>query len=253
MRILVVIEDAYRAGAFAECDLLPLSGLQHLVFCERQCALIHLEQSWKDNVLTLEGSNLHARTDEGAPRRERRGDLLVVRSLPLRSLRLGVVGRADVVEFHRKATHRASEGTAAPLPRAVSLPHLSGAWAPFPVEYKRGVPKANRCDEVQLCAQALCLEEMLTVRIDAGALFYGSIRRRHDVGFDRTLRQLTITAADRFHALMRDGVTPCAKRQAKCRRCSLLEICMPETVGSSRSASAWLANALLESESSSEE
>ena len=246
-------EDACRAGTFPECDLLPLSGLQHLMFCERQCALIHLERTWKDNALTLEGSHLHARTDQGAPQRERRGDLLVVRSLPLRSFRLGVIGRADVVEFHRKDTPHMSKGTRAPLAEVVSLPHLSGTWAPFPVEYKRGVPKANHCDEVQLCAQALCLEEMLTVHIDAGALFYGSIRRRHDVGFDRALRQQTITAAGRFHALMRDGVTPHAKKQAKCRSCSLLEICIPETVGSSRSASAWLANALLESEASSEE
>jgi CRISPR-associated exonuclease Cas4 len=138
---------------YVEDDLLPISALQHLLFCERQCALIHVEQVWAENRLTVEGRHLHERVDGGE--HETRGGLRTARALPIRSLRLGLAGRADVVEFH------ASEGAAGP-PRVV------------PVEYKRGRPKSHRADEVQLCAQALCLEEMLGVHVAAGALFYGT-------------------------------------------------------------------------------
>lgn len=207
--------------SFAEDDLLPLSALQHLVFCERQCALIHIEGVWAENARTLEGAHLHRKADAGP--RETRRDLRITRAVPLRSFRLGLIGKADVVEWHRG---------------------VDGAWRPFPVEYKRGRPKANRCDEVQVCAQALCLEEMLGVRIPAGALFYGLSRRRRDVPFDDGLRSLTEDAAARLHALVAARRTPPARREPKCDACSLLPLCMPEPPGGRRSAERWLRHAL---------
>lgn len=204
-------------AAFTEDDLLPLSALQHLVFCERQCALIHLEQVWVDNPLTVEGTNLHERVDSGAG--ESRGDLRIARGLPLRNFRLGLSGKADAVELHRPLQ---GETTGA------ALPGIPGRWRPYPVEYKRGKPKSHRADEVQLCAQALCLEEMLVTDVPAGALFYGQTRRRLDVFFDAGLRRLTEDAAARLHRLISDGITPPPVREPKCDRCSLLSVCMPD-------------------------
>jgi CRISPR-associated exonuclease Cas4 len=237
---------SFDASPFTEDDFLPLSALQHLVFCERQCALIHIEQVWRDNPLTLEGSHLHGRTDEGAPRRECRGDLVIVRALPLRSFRLGLSGRADVVEFHRAAKGSPAKAEAG-LAWSGPLAHLPGSWRPFPVEYKRGKPKADRCDEVQLCAQAMCLEEMLAVGVPAGALFYGAMQRRHEVQLDDGLRSETERAAARLRELIVSGVTPTVRRQPRCKRCSLLDVCMPGATGSRRSARAWLAEAMAHS------
>jgi CRISPR-associated exonuclease Cas4 len=217
---------------FTEDHLLPLSALQHLVFCERQCALIHLEQLWKDNAFTLEGSHLHGRVDGDAPHREVRGDLVILRGLALRSLELGLVGRADVVELHRAA----SAGDRSGRPVAVSVCGLRGLWTPFPVEYKRGKPKADSCDKVQLCAQALCLEEMMNVHVPEGALFYGRRQQRYPVELGDELRRETCDAARRLHELISAGVTPPATKEPKCRRCSLLPICMPEAMSRGRSA-----------------
>ncbi|HEY2290227.1 MAG TPA: CRISPR-associated protein Cas4 [Thermoanaerobaculia bacterium] len=208
---------------FAEDDFLPLSGLQHLLFCERQAALIHLERIWVDNPLTVEGTHLHERADGGES--ESRGDLRVVRGLPLRCARLGLTGKADVVELRRLGPGEEAAGA--------SLPGLSGLWRPFPVEYKRGRPKAHRADEAQLCAQALCLEEMLGVEIPAGALFYGQPRRRMEVELDRALRQLTEEAAARFHELVDRRITPKPVREPKCDQCSLLDVCLPAAPASS--------------------
>ena len=147
--------------SYTEDDLLPLSGLQHLLFCERQCALIHIEQVWAENLLTTEGRIMHEKVD--GPDRKSRGDIRIEYAMPLRSLRLGLIAKADVVEFHR------TEGN---------------NWLPFPVEYKHGRPKKDNIDKVQLCAQAMCLEEMLDAEIPEGAIFYGKTRRRQDVTFD---------------------------------------------------------------------
>jgi CRISPR-associated exonuclease Cas4 len=190
---------------FTEDDLLPLSALQHLLFCERQAALIHIEQIWAENPLTIEGKHLHERVDSGAG--ESRGDVRIARGLPLRSFRLGLSGKADAVEMQL-------------------LP--DGGWQAFPVEYKRGRPKAHRADEVQLCAQALCLEEMLGTAVPAGALFYGQTRRRLDITFDSNLRLETENAAARLHQLFASRITPKPVRLPKCDQCSLLEICMPD-------------------------
>jgi CRISPR-associated exonuclease Cas4 len=213
---------------FDEDDLRPLSALQHLVFCERQCALIHIEQIWVENRLTAEGRLLHERADE--PGSGRRGDLRTARSLALRSLRLGLVGRADVVEFHREAGDL-QDGSA-----GIRLPGVGGRWRPYPVEYKRGKPKAHHADEVQLCAQALCLEEMLSVTIPEGGLYYGRNRRRQRVALDAELRALTEDTVRRLHELLAGGRTPAAVRAPKCRRCSLLEVCLPSAPSASARA-----------------
>jgi CRISPR-associated exonuclease Cas4 len=206
---------------FSEDDLLPLSALQHLLFCERQCALIHLEQLWVENPLTVEGRHLHERVDSRET--ESRGDLHLARSLRLHSLRLGVTGQADLVEFHRAPTGEAG----------ARLPDREGLWLPFPVEYKRGRPKTDRADEVQLCAQAVCLEEMLGTAVPAGALFYGETRRRQEVTFDAVLRDLTASSAARLHFLIAAGATPRPVREPKCDRCSLLNVCLPEAAARS--------------------
>lgn len=202
---------------YAEDELLAISALQHLAFCERQWGLIHLEGAWAENQLTAEGRVLHERAHEADW--EVRGDQCIARGLPLRSLRLGLVGVADVVEFF-------------PDPAGTALPRAKGHWRPMPVEYKRGRPKRGSCDEVQLCAQALCLEEMLDTPIPEGALFYGQTRRRSDVTFGPELRAQTEALAQRLHALTAGGRTPSAAyAKAKCDRCSIREQCMPKTAG----------------------
>lgn len=218
---------------FSEDDLLPLSALQHLSFCERQTALIHLEQAWEENVLTMEGKHLHEKAHEGSS--ELRGDVLTVRSLRLRCLRLGLSGQADIVEFHKSV----EEG-------AIALPHRRGKWSVFPVEYKRGKPKRDNCDRLQLCAQALCLEEMLGVVIPAGALFYGETRRREDVAFDDALRGEVESMAERLHKLFEAGITPPAVYLPKCESCSLMERCKPKQTGSGSQVLRWLERQLAE-------
>jgi len=202
---------------YSEDDLLPLSGLQHLAYCPRQFALIHLEQVWADNLFTAEGNVLHSRADRVEA--ETRGDIHIARSLRLQSLALGLAGIADVVEFRRV-------GDDTP---GLELPRLRGRWRPFPVEYKRGRPKAGDCDEVQVCAQALCLEEMLGLEIMEGALFYGKTRRRKTVRIDDKLRSRTTELAEEMHRLWRTGQTPPAVYGPKCDQCSLHDLCMPRT------------------------
>ena len=217
---------------YAEADLLPLSGLQHLVFCERQCALIHLEQAWRENRLTAEGRVLHERADTAAS--ESRRDIRIGRGIHVRSRRLGLAGRADVVEFRRVG---ATE-------KGARLPGLEDHWRPFPVEYKRGQSKQIDCDRVQLCAQALCLEEMLQVPVPVGALFYGQVRRREEVAFDENLRDITERAARRFHDIMACGQTPIVYREPKCRRCSLFNVCLPPRKRARRSVGRYLEDAV---------
>lgn len=198
---------------YSESDLLMVSALQHLAFCERQCALIHIEQAWIENRLTAEGRIMHERVHEQDS--ESRGELYIVRGLKLRSLSLGLTGVADVVEFYRVETN------------GIKIPGKRGEWQPFPVEYKRGKPKKDSCDEVQLCAQAICLEEMLKVSVDRGALYYGSQHKRHEVGFDERIREETMLLASKLHDLVERGKTPSAMYEKRCDRCSLIDICMP--------------------------
>lgn len=206
---------------YSEDNLLPLSALQHLLFCERQCALIHIEQAWCENLFTAEGRIMHERVDSGG--RESRGAVRLAYGLTLHSFRLGLVGKADVVEFHR------DEG---------------GGWQPFPVEHKRGRAKKENWDRVQLCAQAMCLEEMLGVAIPAGALFCGKTRRRQDVVFDAELRREVERTASWLHELIRSGKTPSARYEKKCESCSLLHLCLPKVAGAGRSARKYMTDAL---------
>jgi len=201
-----------------DADLVALSALQHYLYCPRQCALIHIEQAWAENVATAEGRVVHERVH--AVESEVRRGVRTVTGMPLRSDRLGVTGIADVVELHRAA---------------------DGVWRPFPVEHKRGRPKVHRADEVQLCAQAMALEEMFSVEIAAGALFYGQPRRRTVVAFDPALRDLTQAVAAATRALIASGRTPRMDYDKKrCDGCSLIELCRPQTTGAQRSAAAWL-------------
>lgn len=243
---------------YDEDDLLPLSALNHLVFCERRCALLHIEGLWAENQFTAEGRLLHDRAHQ--PQAETRGDLHTVRGLRLHSLRLGLAGQADVVEFRRTATERddgddgdplawlrelspqesSQDETAADDTEPVPVPGLSGLWRPFPVEYKRGKAKLDACDEVQLCAQAMCLEEMLKATVPRGALYYGQPRRRQLVEFTMTLRSDTEALALRLQQLVTSGITPPARREPKCRGCSMLDVCMPSPGRVPRSARSYL-------------
>ena len=227
---------------YTEDDLLPISALQHLAFCERQWALIHLEGMWAENPLTVEGRILHERADETET--EVRGNLRTARGLRLRSLSLGLTGRADVVEFHRLSKLEEKRSAQAPPRTSLPLEGASGLWKPFIVEYKRGKPKIDRCDEVQLCAQALCLEEMLEILIPAGALFYGKPRRRYDVAFDESLRKETENLSVRLHELSNASKTPPAQPSKRCKNCSLNNVCLPEALGRRRDVKGYLAKAI---------
>lgn len=189
-------------------DLVPISALQHFAFCERQCALIHLERVWTENELTAEGRVVHERVDLPGVSEGGR----VARGLQLRSDRLGLVGRADVVEF---------------LPP----PDVGGREVPFPVEFKRGRSSGRLPDRVQLCAQAIALEEMTGVAVPRGALFYHASHRRVPVEFDAELRVYTEDIAARVRAMLRSGVVPKAELLPKCSRCSLHEACQPSRPG----------------------
>jgi len=202
---------------YDEADYIMLSALQHYLYCPRQCALIHLEQVWAENRFTAEGKVLHERADSRETGRH--NGVRSVRTLPIASARLGLSGQADVVELH-------DDGTV------------------VPVEYKRGRPKKGRCDEVQLCAQALCLEEMMGVTVAGGALFYGEKRRRHPVVFDADLRALTELTIKRVHALLAGGVTPAPEYGKKCDQCSLYSACLPKSCTASRSVRKYLAGML---------
>jgi len=202
---------------YTEDQLLPISALQHLLFCPRQCVLIHIERLWEENVLTAEGRIAHEKVDEGGA--ETRAGRKAAFGLPLRSLRLGLIGKADVVEFSQDA---------------------AGKMTAFPVEHKRGRPKQKDCDRVQLCAQAICLEEMLGLTVAEGALFYGKTRRREDVVFDEGLRRLTEETALRLHELIDAGTTPPAEYAKKCKSCSLVELCLPKVSAAGRSVERYL-------------
>ncbi len=201
-------------SAAEEDGLIPLSALQHYLFCPRQCALIHVEQLWAEDGATAEGRVLHERVDAGGF--ETRPGQRVERSMALRSVGLGVTGKADVVEFPR-------------------------GGGPVPVEYKRGKPKPHRADEVQLCAQAMCLEEMFGVPVPAGALFYGTTRRRMAVAFDPALRALTAQVAADARAMISAGRTPAPVLMRGCARCSLLDTCQPARLQRPPAVAPWLA------------
>ncbi len=202
------------AVTFTDAQLLPLSGLAQWLYCPRRAALIHLEQLWAENRFTTEGRILHRNAHDAGTGRARAGrsaQTRVARALDLVSYRLGLIGKADVVEF-----------PATGLPR--------------PVEYKRGKPKPYDADRVQLCAQALCIEEMMALPglIPEGEIFYGQTRRRTVVVFDGELRARTEDAARQLHEVVNSQATPTAVRDARCDACSLLHLCLPESMSRGR-------------------
>jgi CRISPR-associated exonuclease Cas4 len=203
---------------YIEDDLLLLSGIQHMAFCERQWALIHLEQIWDENVRTVEGKHLHNRADDPFTD-ESRKTLRVVRSMPVISQYLGLRGVVDVVEFHHNDEERQGE--------TCRLKGRKGWWKPAPIEYKRGRPKRDDRDAVQLCAQAIALEEMLGVSIPSGFLYYGQTKHRQQIDLNLPLRQHTMELAGKMHRLAREGKTPKAPKGRHCSLCSLKEHCQP--------------------------
>ncbi|MCX5698020.1 MAG: CRISPR-associated protein Cas4 [Candidatus Omnitrophica bacterium] len=207
---------------FSEEDFLPISALQHFIFCPRQCALIYLEKAWEENILTAEGGIMHDKAHE--ERVETRGGASIERGMFLRSDKLGLIGKADVVEFRREARRQ----------------------LPFPIEYKHGRPKENNCDKVQLCAQALCLEEMFEVRIPTGALFYGKTRHRLDVEFTEVLRGETLLAIRKLREFLIAGATPLPHYTKKCESCSLITLCMPKVIGQGETVARYIQKAVSE-------
>ena len=197
----------------SERGILMLSGLQHFAYCRRQWALIHVEQQWQENLHTAEGQVFHRRAHD-EEQTEVRGDTVIVRGMRVQSERLGISGICDVVEFTRS-------------PDGIALAGREGRYQVHPVEYKKGAPKEHQADELQLCAQAMCLEEMLLCRIDEGSLFYGEPRRRTRVTFSPELRAQAEQMLGEMHQLDERGHTPRVKRHKGCSACSLKEICLP--------------------------
>lgn len=199
---------------YSEEDYLMLSGIQHFAFCRRQWALIHIEQQWDENYRTTAGELMHKKAHD-AEAIEKRGDLLIIRGLRIFSRELGLSGQCDVVEFHRNEN-------------GIELFGYEERWSPIPVEYKHGVPKENNVDELQLCAQAICLEGMFQTDIPSGYLYYGENRRRSYVEFTDDLRDKVKKASKEMHDLFQKGYTPNVKPDKKCRACSLENLCVPK-------------------------
>lgn len=203
-----------------EEDWLQLSGIQHFVFCRRQWALIHIENQWAENFRTVDGSIMHENAhDQGF--RESRGDVLIVRGLAVHSAQLGISGQCDVVEFHRD-------------PDGISLQGREGLWRPYPIEYKRGRPKEGQEDRSQLCAQAMCLEEMLCCAVREGAVYYGETRHRVVVQLDQDLRDQVRSSLTEMHELYKKRYTPKVKPSKACNVCSLKDLCLPKLMRAKR-------------------
>jgi CRISPR-associated exonuclease Cas4 len=207
-------------------ELLPLSGIQHFHFCRRQWALIHVERQWKDNYLTVEGKQLHERVDDPFFKQVRDG-VITARSMPVASYILGLIGVCDIVEF-------------TPGPEGIILPGRCGFYLPAPVEYKHGEPKQDECDTVQVCAQALCLEEMLSISIPTGYLYYAKTRHRIPVEITPPLREKVAEMTTEMHQYFSRGYTPKVRPSKACRSCSLADVCLPELQAKVISASKYI-------------
>lgn len=198
---------------YEEEDYLLLSGIQHFAFCRRQWALIHIEQQWEENVRTFEGRSMHENTHNPFYK-EKRGEVISVRAMKIFSKKLGVSGECDLVEFHADS-------------RGIPLNGRKGLYRVVPVEYKRGAPKSHDADELQLTAQAMCLEEMLQTEISQGYLFYGETKHRSEVEFSETLRGKVKAFLEEMHQYYNRNYTPKVKAGTKCKQCSLQNICVP--------------------------
>nr|WP_297708487.1 CRISPR-associated protein Cas4 [uncultured Butyrivibrio sp.] len=202
---------------YKEEDFLELSGLQHYLYCKRQWALIHIEKQWVENILTTEGMLMHKRA-HNPEYREKRGDIVRMNAVRIHSYSLGVSGECDVLELHHDEN-------------GILISNEPGTWSLYPIEYKRGRKKKDECDEAQLCAQAMCLEEMYCCKILEGALFYGETRRHEKVIFSDKLRSLVKESLEEMHSLYKKGYTPKVKAKKGCESCSLKEICLPVVQG----------------------
>lgn len=210
---------------YQEEDYLMISGLEHFAFCRRQWALIHIEQQWAENSRTVDGAILHEKA-HNPDLREKRGELMITRGIRVFSAELGISGECDVLEFHKSDN-------------GISLQGYEGLWRPYPVEYKRGTPATGEGNALQLCAQAMCLEEMLCCEIKDGALFYGEIRRRDNVQFTEELRQRVKDYLKEMHDYYKREYTPKVKTGKSCNACSLKEICVPK-LSKAKSVKAYL-------------
>lgn len=199
---------------FSEEEFLMISGIQHYFFCKRQWVLIHCENQWLDNVLTIRGSNMHQKVDDPFIL-ESRGEHFISRSVPLASRELGIYGISDAVEFYKDI-------------HGVQIVNHEGRYNLYPVEYKLGKPKKNQCDEVQLCAQAMCLEEMLNCEIPKGYLYYGKTRHRKEIDLDKQLRATTKNVIYSMRDLFELDSVVKATYSKKCDNCSLYNICLPK-------------------------
>ena len=199
---------------YTDDELLSLSGIQHFCFCRRQWALIHVEQQWQENLRTQEGQFVHERVEDPFFN-ESRGDTIILRAFPLVSYTLGLTGIADVIEY-TQSDH------------GIPIPDHEGLWLMKPVEYKRGKPKIDERDEVQLCAQVVCIEEMFGIQIDSADFYYNEIRRRQHIAITDDLRSTVRSLADEMHTVFRNGITPEAEAGKSCTLCSLVDICVPK-------------------------
>lgn len=216
---------------YREEDFLQLSGLQHFKFCRRRWALIHIENQWEENYRTIDGAILHQNAHD-TEFLESRGDRFITRGVSIYSAELGVSGQCDVLEYHRGNT-------------GIPIAGKDGLWQPFPVEYKRGKPREDTGDALQLCGQAMCLESMLCCDIPEGALYYGEIRRRERVAFTPELRTQVRQMLEQMHDLYQRGYTPKVKPTKSCNACSMKELCLPKLM-KNRSVSAYLKAAMEE-------
>lgn len=218
-------------NGYDEEDYLMISGIQHFVFCRRQWALIHIEQQWEENYRTADGAVMHKNVHNSAFN-ETRKDKIIVRAMRVSSRELGLSGECDVVEFTRCSS-------------GINLFGREGKYSVMPIEYKRGEPKEDDCDAVQLCAQAVCLEEMLCCEINEGCIFYGETKRRTKVIFDDTLRQRVKAIAEEMHGYYSRQYTPKVKRTKACNACSLKNLCLP-VIMKNKSAQSYLKTKLAE-------
>jgi len=207
---------------YTDDDLLMLSGIKHITYCKRRWALVHVEKQWSENVKTVEGQILHEKVDD-PEFTEKRKNIIISRAMPVVSYLLGLYGIADVVEFISSENEENS----------TVLVRRKGFWRVNLVEYKLGKPEPTGADQIQLCAQAICLEEMFSIKIEKSDLYYGETKHRLEVILDEKLRNQTYEQAQLMHKLFEDGITPEAEFQKGCKMCSLFDICMPKMPKSS--------------------
>ena len=214
-----------------EDDYLMISGIQHFAFCKRQWALIHIENQWFENEYTTDGEIFHERAHDSSLIEKRKG-IIITRALRIKSDTLGVTGSCDIVEFHKD-----DDG--------ISIHNFEGKWLPIPIEYKRGKPKQYNYDELQLCTEAMCLEEMLVCKIEYGFIYYGETGKRKKIIFDDTLKNQVKSLFQEMHELFNKAHTPKVKTNKRCYLCSLKNICLPK-LNKIKQASTYINNILEE-------